>query len=130
LVTNVINQDRLPRIKDTINKQTRLTDPVGQTYIKLKDFINLASNEYITPLHYAQGWSLIYFLLNGQGRKYKPGLQAYMEAWKKGKIPMVDTGTENVIGDKPSHIKLFEECMDVPIDQLEQEWKEYILQLK
>jgi hypothetical protein len=32
--------------------------------------------------------------------------------------------------DKPGHLKLFEKCMGVPIDQLEEEWRKYILELK
>jgi len=121
LVTNVISQVWLPIIKEALNKQT---------YIKLKDFINLSQQEYsptVNSPYYAQGWSLIYFLLNGQGGGYKIGLQNYIKAWKMGKIV---TGHNFVLKDKLAHLKLFEECMGVPIDQLEQEWKEYILQLK
>jgi hypothetical protein len=122
LVTNVISQFWLAKIKEAFNKQT---------YIKLKDFINSATAEY-HAICYPEGWSLIYFLLNGQGGKYKTGLQAYMEAWEKGKIAMSGVGTETggYPQDKIAHLKLFEECIDVPIDQLEQEWKEYVLQLK
>jgi hypothetical protein len=119
LVTNVINQWWLPVIKNAINQQA---------YIKLKDFINLSAQEHWDneKVAYSEDWSLVYFLLNGQSGKYKPGLQAYMEAWKKGKIVVDSDGPK----DKPTHLKLFEECMGVSIDQLEQEWKEYILQLK
>jgi hypothetical protein len=120
LVTNVINQLLLYWIKDAINKQT---------YIKLKDFINLSLSEHFkSDVSSSQGWSLIYFLINGQDGKYKSGLQAYMEAWEKGKIAMSADGASP--SNKPAHLKLFEECMGVSIDQLEQEWKEYILSLK
>jgi tetratricopeptide (TPR) repeat protein len=121
LVINVINQAKLSTIKNVLNQQA---------YIKLKDFINLSQGEYTTREIYAQGWSLIYFLFNGQGGKYKSGLQTYMETWKKGRIVMVATADNEYPQNKPVHFKLFEECMGVPIDQLEQEWKEYILQLK
>lgn len=126
-VTNIINQAWLPLIKDAFNKQT---------YIKLKDFINLSLKEYVCggsqlgKQNYAQGWSLIYFLLNGQSGKYKSGLQEYIEAWKKGKLVTVSNSDNSELKDKEAHLKLFEECMGVPIDQLEEEWKEYILELK
>jgi hypothetical protein len=73
----------------------------------------------------------MYFLLNGQGGKYKTGLQVYMEAWKNDKIVITGIGTETggYPQDKPGHLKLFEKYMGVPIDQLEKEWKEYILRL-
>jgi len=121
LVANCINQKRFPFIKDAINKRT---------YIKLKDFINCSAAEY-NNVYYPEGWSLVYFLVNGQGGKYKTGLQSYMEAWKKNKIAMSGEGTGDYSPqDKPGHLKLFEECMSVPIDKLEKEWEEYILQLK
>ena len=124
LVINVINQVLLPDIKDPIK---------SKTYIKLKDFINISQQEYLVneKITYPESWGLIYFLINGQGGKYKLGLQAYMEAWKKGKIATgLDNSGNRELKDKSAHLKLFEECMGVPIDQLEQEWKEYILQLK
>ena len=98
-------------------------------HIRLKDLINLSKAEHFESgdVSYDQDWSLMYFLLNGQDGKYKTGLQAYMEAWKKGKIVTDNNYTPQ---DKPGHLKLFEKCMGVPIDQLENEWKEYILSLK
>jgi hypothetical protein len=117
LVTNVINRPWLPGIKGALNKQT---------YIKLKDFINRADNEYDFIICYPEGWSLVYFLLIGQNGKYKLGLQAYMKLWEQGKIIV---GNDYAPRDKTAHLKLFEECMGVPIDQLEKEWKEYILNL-
>lgn len=128
LVTNVINQ-RLARIKTALAKQTHSTDPVEQAYIKLNVFINMSLAEHSanSVICYPEGWSLVYFLLNGQNGKYKPGLQAYMESWVKGKIII---GKDYAPQDKIGHLKLFEKCMGVPIDQLEEEWKEYISQLK
>jgi hypothetical protein len=121
LATNIINQVDLPEIQKAINQQT---------YVKLQDFINRALAGYDNNICYPEGWSLIYFLLNGQGGKYKSGLQAYMEAWKKNKIAMVVESDDLYPQNKPAHVKLFETCMGTSIGQLEQEWKEYVLQLK
>jgi len=121
LVTNVVHKAWLRRIKKIIEQQA---------YIKLKDFVNRAWAEYGFDICYPEGWSLVYFLLNGQEGKYKTGFQAYMEAWKKQKIVISSNGKNWWVQDKAAHLKLFEECMGVPIDQLEKEWKEYILSLK
>jgi tetratricopeptide (TPR) repeat protein len=119
LVINLVNQIRLPVIQNAIN---------NNTHIKLKDFINLTKPEFFknSSLCYPQSWSLMYFLINGQQGKYKAGVKAYLEAWRKNKIAIQPSS--EIIG-KPAHLKLFEECMDVPIDQLEKEWKEYVLNL-
>jgi len=121
LVTNLINQNRLLWTKDFINKNT---------YIKLKDFINLPNSKYQEDICYSAGWSLVYFLVNGKEGKYRQRFQGYIEAWKDKKIDVKDDGNDVWVQDKDRHIKVFEECMGVPIDQLEEEWKEYILQLK
>jgi tetratricopeptide (TPR) repeat protein len=121
LVTNCINQWGLREIRKSLNKQT---------YIKLKDFINRSSAEYDDTICYSEGWSLIYFLLNGQEGKYKVGLQTYMEAWEKGKIVVSYDNKAYYPQDKTVHLKLFEESIGVPIDKLEEEWKKYILSLK
>jgi len=118
LVANLIHQSRLTKIKNFIN---------NNKYIALADFINLPTSKYDIEICYSEGWSLVYFLINGKAGEYKQKFRAYIEAWKNNKI-IVSQGC--VIQDKNTHLKLFEECMGVPIDQLEQEWKEYILQLK
>jgi hypothetical protein len=122
LVTRLLNQSRLDGAKKHI------TD---KNYIPLKEFINLSRDEHRDrhDIAYAEGWSLVYFLIHNAAGKYDPGFHAYFDAWKNKQIAMVWTnGWE--IKNKPEHLKLFEECMGVPIDQLEQEWKEYILSLK
>ncbi|MFC1525077.1 DUF1570 domain-containing protein [Planctomycetota bacterium] len=122
LVTNLVNPRWLPQAKKIIN---------DKTCINLKDFINLSQSEFGINLdYYAEGWSLVYFLFNGQNGKYEQGFQSYIEAWKKGKIVTVINNGNLELQDKVAHLKLFEECMGVPMDQLEEEWKEYILKLK
>jgi len=113
-----ISQVRLHQIKKVITKQS---------YIKLEEFINRASAKYDSNICYPEGWSLVYFLLNS---KYKDVFKAYMESWGKSKIPMDKRPGNYYPKDKIAHLKLFEECIGVPIDQLEKEWKEYILGLK
>jgi len=120
LLTNLINQLRLPKIKDAIN---------NNTYINLKEFINLPLSKYRLTC-YDEGWSLIYFLVNAKEGKYKKGLSAYIEAWKEKRIDLTCDGKDVWVRDNGRHIKVFEQCMGVPIDQMEKEWKEYILQLK
>jgi tetratricopeptide (TPR) repeat protein len=113
LIINLINQNKISSIKDTITKNT---------YIKLKDFINLSGEEFgqRPDICYPQAWSLMYFLINGQEGKYKQCFQAYLEAWEQKKI----------VVNKDANLKIFEKCMSVSIDQLEKEWKEYTLKLK
>ena len=79
---------------------------------------------------YNQAWSVIYFLLNSKSGKYKPGFQEYLEAWKKKYFSVTLTAEDTWIQDKESHLKIFEQSIGIPIDQLENEWKEYILSLK
>jgi hypothetical protein len=119
-ITGDIDKGRLLLIRNAISKFT---------YIPFKDFINISLTEYDFNICYPEGWSLIYFLLNNP--KYKEGLKAYLESWKKGKIVMGGKGTGNYYPqDKTAHLKLFEESFGVPIDELEKEWKEYIMSLK
>jgi tetratricopeptide (TPR) repeat protein len=122
LITNRINPERLPRIKEAISKKT---------YIKLNIFINVSLSEYPDNLIlYAEGWSLIYFLINSRGGKYKDKFKAYIETWKGGKIDIKSDGRDSWIQDKDGYINRFEQVIGVPIDDLEKEWKEYILSLK
>jgi hypothetical protein len=123
MVTDLINQARLPFIKTAID---------NKTYIKLRDFINLSRLEYHKngDISYSESWSLIYFLVNGKSGKYKDRLKAYIEVWKTKKIDVKIDGNNVLIQNKDTHIKVFEKCMSIPIDDLENEWKEYILGLK
>ncbi|MFC1525168.1 DUF1570 domain-containing protein [Planctomycetota bacterium] len=116
LATNVISQKRLVRIKEALSQRT---------YIELKTFINRSKVNYDFDICYPEGWSLMYFLINGQNGKYKTGIQAYMVAWQKGKAATDGWKVGDCyLTDKPAHLKLFEECMGASIDQLEEEWKE------
>ena len=126
LITDIDHYDLLV-IKQAINKQS---------YVKLKDFINLNSTEFYSEasievgiMHYVEAWSLFYFLFQGN-KRYNQGIHNYLEAFKQKRVVAWYNGQYRYVEDKDAHLKLFEECMGVPIDQLEQEWKEYILQLK
>ncbi|MFH1228091.1 MAG: DUF1570 domain-containing protein [Planctomycetota bacterium] len=126
LVNDNISQERFQYI------QLAITD---KTYIKLSDFINSPVSKYSysqdsASIYYPEGWSLIYFLSKGKDGKYKPCLQKYFDAWKSLKIDLQSDSKDLWIQDKPGHVKLFEQCMGVPMDQLEQEWLDYISALK
>ncbi len=122
LVTNVVNHARLSVVKRSLDQGN---------YIKLKRFINLAYIEYSSYSYYAQGWSLVYFLINGQEGKYKPGFKKYIDAWKKKKIIVKAHRTKGSWVPNPNnHVKVFEKCMGVPIDQLEEEWQTAIKNLE
>jgi hypothetical protein len=126
LVTG-INQYRLPSIMQVIRMGS---------YVKIKDFINLSLSEYMGYTYsgkfdiYSESWGLVYFLVNGKKGKYKDGFMAYIKAWKENKIVTQSNNTDFWITNKDAHLKLFEECIGVSMDQLETDWKEYILQLK
>lgn len=123
LVTNLINRFQLPIIKTLIN---------DLSFIKLKEFINLSQADYMKNhiLTYSAGWSLVYFLVNGKDGKYKKAFQSYIEAYRQHKIDVRFDGKDWRVQNKDAHIKLFEQCTGIAIDQLEKEWKEYILALE
>ncbi len=102
-------------------------------YIKLADLINMSRseyNDYPGNLSYAQGASLVHFLANDKDGRYQQELQSYIQAYKKKKFTVTQDGDRICIEDKGKHLKVFEQCMGMPIDQLEEEWKEYIRKLK
>ncbi len=122
LVTNLIHQEELKRIKEMIN---------SNNYLPMGDLINLADRKFNSSYgNYSQSWSLVYFLLNASEEKYKKGFYQYLEDCKKIKVIMRYSAKEGYeIVDKDGHIKLFEKEMGVAIDNLEKEWKEYIKNL-
>jgi hypothetical protein len=113
MVTGLIDEAKLANAKILIS---------NNSYIKLKDFINYQKAEFdknYAPC-YPESWSVVYFLMHGNDGKYNQGFKDYLGAWKKNKIN---------IQNKDAHIKLFEQCIGVTIDELEKEWKEYIMSL-
>ncbi len=110
-LTKQVNNNRLNMIRQMIH-----TD----RYVRLTDFINIIQADYKLP-QYAQGWSLVYFLIHGKEGRYEQGFRDYFEHMKKR---AVDITTK---GNREKHIALFEEKIGASIDQLEEEWKEYIL---
>lgn len=90
-------------------------------YMRLTDFINIIQADYKPP-QYAQGWGLVYFLIHGKDGRYEQGFRDYFEHVKKR---AVDITTK---GNRERHIALFEEKIGASINQLEKEWKEYILE--
>jgi hypothetical protein len=118
LLVNRVDAYRLSEIRNALNKKTA---------VPLKDLINRRYSDFDEAC-YCESWSLIYFLMNGQGGRYRQGLQAYMDSWKQLRIMMEVSG--QAAADKAGHVAVFEKCTGVPIDQLEREWKEYVLQLK
>ena len=102
------------------------------SYIRLDDFIHLSEKELNSNDHYAIAWGLVHFLMNSNGQKYKNGLKTYINRWGQGRLRIYDSKSNGLVWvvNQEEHVKLFEECIGVPIDQLEKEWKKYILQLK
>jgi hypothetical protein len=91
--------------------------------------INLSSeDDYKDDLCFVESWELVYLLINGQNGKYKQKFRSYIDTWEKRykfmRI-MDETGIE--VKDKTAHLKLFEQIMGITIDELEKEWKEYVL---
>jgi len=124
LLIKYCDSGQLKKVKKAIEKNT---------YIKLADLINMSKseyNDYPGNLSYAQGASLVYFLTNDKDGRYRQELQAYIQAYKKKKFTVIQKGDLIDIEDKGKHLKVFEQCMSMPIDQLEEEWKEYIRKLK
>jgi hypothetical protein len=101
--TSPIPRDRLGSVKRAIN---------SGSYIKLKTLIRMEQREF-GAVHYAHAWSLIYFFVNGTkgGRKR---FQKYFEGVKEGR----------------EGIKLFEECFDKPIEEIEKFWLDYVKRMK
>ncbi|MFC1524763.1 FHA domain-containing protein [Planctomycetota bacterium] len=106
-----VDHNRLNMLRRMIHKNT---------YMRLADFINLTQPDYKPP-QYTQGWSLVYFLIHSKDGRYEQGFRDYFDYVKKH---AVDTTTK---GNREKHITLFEEKIDASIDQLEKEWKAYIL---
>lgn len=101
--TSPIPKDRLASVKRAIN---------SGRYVPIKTLIRMEQREF-GALHYAHAWSLIYFFVNGTkgGRKR---FREYFEGVKAGKDGM----------------KLFEECFDKPIEQIEKAWIQYVKRLR
>jgi hypothetical protein len=124
--TNCINTKYLPAIKELIK---------SHDYIALKSFINIGQSKYSYSPElakcYPQGWSLLYFLMNGLNGKYRTGFIKYVQAWQSGKIAMWNgVDGKDVLPKEPDkHIKIFEDCIGVSLEELEKEWQAYILYL-
>ncbi|MFH1226699.1 MAG: DUF1570 domain-containing protein [Planctomycetota bacterium] len=123
LAVNFVNNDRLPVIQKALSENN---------HIKPRELINISMSQHMNrpELSYPGEWSLVYFLMNASGGKYKQGLQSYIKGAKAKKVKVTSDAGDFIIKDKDGHTKFFEECAGIPIDQLEKEWKAYILDLK
>ena len=66
-------------------------------------------------MNYAQSWSMVYFFWHYENGKYAKYLQEYFKVLMKGE------------GLRGAYNEVFGKA---PVDQIEQEWKEYITALK
>jgi len=112
LKTNLVNRGRLPGIQGQMRagKQT-----------PMKDFINFSQQQYMARgvASYEETWSIIYFLINGKNGRYARGFEEYFNELKT-------KGT----GGNQAHIQMFERIFKTSMEVLEEEWKDYILNLK
>lgn len=113
LKINLINRSRLRMIKQMIS---------SNSHMPLRDFINISQRQFNIQC-YAQSWSLVYYLVNAKGGRYALGFTKYWDELKKGGISQ-----RNINAAK--HIEMFERVFGIPIDDMETEWKEYIMSLK
>lgn len=110
LKTNLINKGRLWEIQKAIK---------DGNYPKMRDFINTPQASY-KSLQYAQGWSLIYFFFNWRDGYYADELEKYFNYCKKAGSNL----------SAQQNIDAFERTFNVKIDVLEEQWKDYVQQLK
>ena len=110
LKTNLVNNNRLKMIKQLI------TD---NKVMRLEDFIYIEQNDYGVD-KYAHGWSVMYFFINHNNGQYLDGINAFFGIIRK----------RTLTTNKTLLIKAFMEAFKVKPEILEEQWREYIMQLK
>ncbi|MBI1853191.1 MAG: DUF1570 domain-containing protein [Planctomycetes bacterium] len=119
IIAGALSESRLIELKEAMD---------AKKTVKLEDLL-LMGQESFESMHYAEAWSLIYYLMNS---KYKAGLRQYYRALSGSQGVKYDTlyggptGTTFVVKDK-DQIDYFKRFVGVrDLAALETDWKAYV----
>jgi len=104
LRTGIIPGERLARLQSAIR---------AGNHIPLADLLTRGTDTY-DSLCYAEGWSLVYFLLKADRGAHRKRMGAFIDAIKAGR----------------DHGEAFKRTITPNIHALEREWKKFVLKLK
>jgi hypothetical protein len=82
-------------------------------FISLLGLLSTEQAGDFTPLHYAEAWSFVHFLLNGQGGRNAHVLNTYFVLIQQGETPT----------------EAFADAFRLPVDTVQQAWLQYVDEL-